>query len=72
MGRLTAGARNKRQRLVESGRIRSGVTVVVVNRIFTDTLWSWTATTCFQYRLKMLHLQTCFARRTGLGRPWQR
>jgi hypothetical protein len=43
MSRLTAEAQNKIRRLVESGRIRSGVTVVVVNSIFTDILRAWMA-----------------------------
>jgi hypothetical protein len=77
MGRLTAEKWNNIQRLVESGRILSGVTVVVVNSIFTDTLRAWMAKPGAQYCLKMpafasLLLQACFARRTGLGRPWQR
>jgi len=53
MGRPTAGARNKIQHLVESGRIRSGVTVVVANSIFTDTLRAWMAKPGAQYFLKM-------------------
>lgn len=43
MGRLTAEAQNKIQCLVDSGRIYSGVTVVVVNSIFTDILRAWMA-----------------------------
>jgi hypothetical protein len=64
MGRLTAEKWNNIQRLVESGRILSGVTVVVVNSIFTDTLRAWMAKPGAQCRLKMpsfasLLLQAC-------------
>jgi len=41
MGRLTAEAKNKLEHLMESGRIGSGVALVVVNSAFTDTLRAW-------------------------------